>query len=79
MDTESWCAVERTSDQSYSRATRRHYEHALESTVFNKDVGSFEERTDLSASTKPDNSNLPKRKSFPQKSKALVLNFMLHC
>ena len=73
MDTESWCAVERTSDQSYTRATRKHYEQNFKSTVFDKSVPAFEERTDLSASNKLDTSNLPKRKTFPEKSEVLSL------
>lgn len=36
MNTESWCTVEKTSSQDWTRAQRTHYNHAFESSVFSE-------------------------------------------
>ena len=69
MDVESWCAVECTANQNYTRATRKHYNQAFKSSVFSKELPNTEGRVDWSMADKPDNSKLSKRKHFPQKSK----------
>ena len=69
MDVESWCAVERSSNQNWTRSNRKHNKDALKSTVFSQEISSAEDRVNWSSADKPDNEKLAKRKHFPQKSK----------
>ena len=67
MNIESWCQVEGNSNQKWTRSTRKHYEQALRSTVFQEGVAREEGRVDWSATNKPDQDKLAKKKHFQQK------------
>ena len=73
MNTESWCQVEGSSNQQWTRATRRHYEHALKSSVFEENTAKTSEgRMAWAKETKPDKlelHELAKRRHFKQKCK----------
>ena len=70
MDIESWCQVEGSSNHQWTRATRRHYSHALKSTVFQQERPDMSEgRVDWSMANKPAEQKLAKKKHFPQKCK----------
>jgi hypothetical protein len=72
MNTESWCQVEGSSNQQWTRATRRHYEDALKSSVFEKTAKTSEGRMGWAKETKPDKlelHELAKRRHFQQKCK----------
>ena len=70
MNIESWCQVEGSSNQQWTRTTRKHYDHALKSTVFQGEEGCRAGgRLDWATSSKPDQDKLAKKKYFPQKCK----------
>ena len=69
MNIESWCQVEGSSNQKWTRATRRHYEQSLQSSVFQEEVGSGEGRVDWSTAEKPQQEKLARKKHFQQKCK----------
>ena len=71
MNIESWCQVEGNSNQKWTRSTRKHYEHALRSTVFQeeKEKSRDDSRVDWSTANKPDQNKLAKKKHFQQKCK----------
>ena len=69
MNVESWCQVEGSSNQQWTRSTRKHYEHALKSTVFQQQVSQEEGRVDWSMAEKPGQEKLAKKKHFSQKCK----------
>ena len=73
MNIESWCQVEGSSNQQWTRATRRHYEHALKSSVFKENMAKTSEgRMAWAKETKPDKlelHELAKRRHFQQKCK----------
>ena len=68
MNIESWCQVEGSSNQQWTRATRRHYEHALKSSVFEENTARPSEgRMAWAKETKPDKlelHELAKRRHF---------------
>lgn len=69
MNIESWCQVEGRSNAEWTRATRRHYDHALESTVFAQERPGPEGRVDWSMAKRPAQQKLAKKKHFLQKCK----------
>ena len=73
MNTESWCQVEGSCNQQWTRATRRHYEHALKSSVFEENTAKTSEgRMAWAKETRPDKlelNELAKRRHFKQKCK----------
>jgi len=67
MNIESWCTVELSSNQSWTRKNMRHYPDAFKSTVFSPDATQpVEEEKEK---VKLDLDKLAKRKHFPQKCK----------
>jgi len=72
MNVESWCAVEQSSNQSWTRKTMRHYPDAFKSTVFSQDATQpVEEEKEK---VKLDLDKLAKRKHFPQKCESPFSN-----
>ena len=73
MNTESWCQVEGNSNQKWTRSTRRHYEKALQSSVFRQleEPATDKGRVDWSMAEKPQPEKLAKKKHFQQKCKHL--------
>ena len=69
MNVESWCAVERTSDQNWMRKTMRHYPDTFKSTVFSQDP--VQQTEEPKEKVKLDLDKLAKRKHFPQKCEHL--------
>ena len=72
MNTESWCQVEGSSNQQWTRATRKHYEHALKSSVFEEKSNKLEGRMGWAKESKPGKPELhelAKRRHFEQKCK----------
>ena len=69
MNIESWCQVEGNSNQKWTRSTRKHYDHALHSTVFQEEVAREDSRVDWSTANKPEQDKLARKKHFQQKCK----------
>ena len=70
MNVESWCQVEGSSNQKWTRSTRRHYEKALQSSVLQQEEPAKDEgRVDWSMAEKPQQEKLAKKKHFQQKRK----------
>lgn len=68
MNTESWCQVEGSSNQQWTRATRRHDPQAFHSKVFGRDgPDSSEGRVDWEMGKRPARQKLAQRKHFPEK------------
>lgn len=72
MNSESWCIVERSSKEHWTRSERRHSDSILKSTVFeDKDKNLFCENC-ASSSTNCSNA-IKRKKHFPQKCKLYIL------
>ena len=74
MNIESWCQVEGNSNQKWMRSTRRHYDQALRSTVFQDGVAKEGGRVDWSMAEKPDQEKLAKKKHFQQKCESITVH-----
>ena len=61
--------MEGSSNQKWTRSTRKHYDAALRSTVFEGEVAGEESRVDWSTANKPEQTKLAKKKHFQQKCK----------
>lgn len=76
MNVESWCQVERNSNEEWTRAKRKNVENAFESSVFDEGkVGMPSERTEWCTSSKPKEtelSKLAKKKHFQQKCEPII-------
>lgn len=69
MNVESWCLVEGDSKASWARANRKHFPHALESTVFDvKLPDRFDNRKEQIPLEE-----LAKRKHFKEKCKLVKI------
>ena len=67
MNIESWCQVEGSSNQQWTRATRRHSDGAFKSSVFDQErAGSSEGRLDWSTAKTPSQSKHAEKKHFQQ-------------
>ena len=78
MNIESWCQVEANANQQWTRATRKHYDHALKSTVFEEKDTKSEGRMGWAKESKPDKPELhelAKRRHFGQKCKQKQIHF----
>ena len=69
MNVESWCQVEGSSNQKWTRSTRRHYEQALRSSVLQEEAAPEEGRVDWATGEKPQPEKLARKKHFQQKCK----------
>ena len=68
MNVESWCTVELSSNQDWTRANRKHNPNAFASTVFKgHSIKREESRLDFGAAAKPE--KLAERRHFPQQCK----------
>ena len=68
MDKESWCTVEMTASQDWTRAERKHNKHAFDSKVFKSDLaGNKSER--LTEFKPVDNTTHKERRHFTDKCK----------
>ena len=78
MNTESWCQVEGSSNQQWTRSTRRHNPQAFQSKVFGRDgPDSSEGRVDWDMGNRPARQKLAQRKHFPEKCECVQLALSL--
>ncbi len=67
MNTESWCQVESSSKEKWTRTERRHDENAFKSTVFDARSESKPEGRSTSKPKETELDKLARRKHFKQK------------